>query len=211
MSGATTAASRSLRHHQLVAPCDSPEVLKRPKGRGKKQFLGRCANFINGELYGRPATVPWAVQFPHELLNRPDLAAQAVEACEKIDPTLATPGVIVHAAISSEPVREVLAGILTPRHPSQLYAAFLEGLLIFIVLWLLRTRVRVPAGIVTGTFFLLYAAGRIFGELFREPDAGIAFTLGLTRGQFLSVFMILIGLAFMAASIVRNRCKNRPA
>ena len=168
-------------------------------------FFGRCANFINGELYGRPTTVPWAVQFPHELLDprHRDLAAQAVAACEKF--SLDSPGAIVHAAMSSEPVRDALAGILTPRHPSQLYAALLEGLLLFIALWLLRTRTRVPMGVTSGAFFLLYAAGRIFGEQFREPDAYVAFTLGLTRGQFLSTFMILIGIALIGIAYWRRR------
>lgn len=116
-------------------------------------FLVRCANFINGELYGKPADVPWAVVFP-------------------ADPEL------------------------LPRHPSQLYEAGLEGLVLFGALWVLRTRVRVPRGVITGTFFILYALLRIVGEVFREPDP--AWAVGtLSAGQFLSLFLFLIGGAFL--------------
>ena len=174
-------------------------------------FLGRCANFINGELFGRIAQVPWAMQFPNELLQNPALAERAVDACATIDPALTHPDAIVQAAQTSEPVRAALAGILNPRYPSQLIEAGLEGLLLFVLLWLLRTRLRVLEGVTTGAFFLLYALFRIFGEQFREPDAGIPFTLGLTRGQFLSLFMILFGAWLIANAFRRNRPAPRPA
>lgn len=116
-------------------------------------FLVRCANFINGELYGRPTDVPWAFLFP-------------------LDPDL------------------------VPRHPSQLYEAGLEGVVLFTALWFLRTRVRVPRGIITGAFFILYAALRIIGEMFREPDP--AWAVGqFSAGQFLSLFLFVIGGAFL--------------
>ena len=114
-------------------------------------FLVRCANFINGELYGHPTDVPWAVIFPP-------------------DPE--------------------------PRHPSQLYEAALEGVVLFVVLWVLRTRVRVPRGVITGVFFVLYALLRIIGEVFRVPDP--AWAVGrMSPGQFLSLFMFVIGAAFI--------------
>ena len=175
-------------------------------------FFGRCANFINGELFGRIAQVPWAMQFPHELYQSPTLADQAVMECmAKIDPRLNAPEAIVAAAQTSEPVREVLSHILNPRHPSQLYEAGLEGLALFTALFLLRTRVQLPEGVVTGAFFILYASFRIFGEQFREPDAGIAFTLGLTRGQFLSLFMLLIGATFVIVAAKRNKPAPHPS
>jgi len=122
-------------------------------------FLVRIANFINGELYGRPAMVPWAVIFPP-------------------DPT--------------------------PRHPSQLYEAVLEGVVLFSALWILRTRVRLPRGVLTGVFFVGYALLRIVGEIFREPDP--AWAVGsFSAGQFLSLFMILIGAAFIAWGIKTNQ------
>jgi len=174
-------------------------------------FFGRCANFVNGELFGRIAHVPWAVQFPKEIFDSQELAERAVEACEKINPALTSPEAIVQAAQSSAPVRAALAEILNPRYPSQLIEAGLEGLLLFALLWLLRTRTKVVEGVTTGAFFVLYAAFRIFGEQFREPDAGVEFTLGLTRGQFLSLFMILFGAWLIWNSVRRNKPSLRPA
>jgi len=175
-------------------------------------FFGRLANFVNGELYGRATQVSWAMQFPKELQENPALAQKAILACvTKVDPRLTSPEAIIAATEQSEPVRLVLAGILTPRHPSQLYQAALEGVVLFVALWVLRTRFRLREGVVTGAFFLLYAVLRIIGEQFREPDVGIAFTLGLTRGQFLSVFMIGIGVAFIAWGVRRGRPSPHPA
>jgi phosphatidylglycerol:prolipoprotein diacylglycerol transferase len=115
-------------------------------------FCGRIANFINGELWGKPTTLPWAVIFPDDPL---------------------------------------------PRHPSQIYEALLEGVLLFVVMWTLRTRIRVPRGVLTGVFFALYAVLRIVGEIFREPDA--AWALGpLSAGQALSLGLIVMGVAFVA-------------
>lgn len=92
----------------------------------------------------------------------------------------------------------MLAQFLTPRHPSQIYEALLEGLLLFAVLWLLRTRVRLPNGVITGIFFIGYAVTRSVAELFRFPDAGyVGF---LTKGQFLSIFLVLIGAAFLVGA-----------
>ncbi len=116
-------------------------------------FLGRLANFINGELYGRVTDVPWAMVFPH--------------------------------------------GGPWPRHPSQLYEAVLEGLLLFIILNLLFhfTRIRLRPGALTGLFLLGYGLGRSIVELVREPDA--ALVAGLTMGQLLSLPAILFGLYFV--------------
>src|ERR1700739_1752672 len=91
-------------------------------------FFGRCANFINGELYGRATDVSWAMQFPKELNEKVGETARALTACRAIDPSLASSDAIV-AAVGHEPqVKGVLRGILTPRHPSQLYEAFFEGI-----------------------------------------------------------------------------------
>ncbi|MBV9488404.1 MAG: prolipoprotein diacylglyceryl transferase [Verrucomicrobia bacterium] len=158
-------------------------------------FCGRIANFINGELYGRPTTVPWAMQFPAELLDHPEEAAEAVRQCHTLDPNLNSAEAIIQAARTSEPVRAELARVLTPRHPSQLYEALLEGVFLFALLITVRLKVRKPDGVVTGLFFIAYALVRIFGEFFREPDAPLVGTL--SRGQFLSLFMILVGAAFL--------------
>ncbi|MEQ1860980.1 MAG: prolipoprotein diacylglyceryl transferase [Chthoniobacteraceae bacterium] len=146
-------------------------------------FVVRCANFINGELWGKPAgepgsapSVAWAVAFPQELEDRmPSLDA------------------IRHDAAT----RAALLDTLPPRHPSQLYEALLEGVCLFTVLWLLRTRARLPRGVITGIFFILYAALRIVGETFREPDPAWSW-LGLSAGQTLSLWMVIVGAGFIA-------------
>ncbi|MDD5200308.1 MAG: prolipoprotein diacylglyceryl transferase [Terrimicrobiaceae bacterium] len=164
-------------------------------------LFGRVANFINGELYGRAATVPWAIQFPKELYTAPAEADAALRAASAIDPNWTTISQVEQAARVSPALREALAGILTPRHPSQLYEAALEGALLFCLLWLLRTRVRLPNGVLTGVFFIAYAGVRIIGELFREPDAPL--TGPFTRGQFLSLFLVLIGAACLVFAWLR--------
>ncbi len=119
-------------------------------------LFGRIANFINGELWGKPATVPWAVIF----LNT--------------------------------------GGGPEPRHPSQLYEAALEGaLLLAWVQWRFwRTDViRRQPGRLGGEFLVGYALVRMFGELFREPDASLI--LGLSRGTFYSVFVLVAGVALV--------------
>ena len=130
-------------------------------------FLGRLANFINGELWGRPTDVAWAMVFP--------------------------------------------GGGPLPRHPSQLYEAALEGLVLFVMLAIV---VRLGAlrrpGLVIGTFAVGYALTRSFCELFREPDAQLGFLWGgLTMGMILSVPLLLAGLSFMA--VARQREPLRPS
>lgn len=127
-------------------------------------FLGRVANFINAELYGRPTEVAWAVVFP--------------------------------------------GGGPLPRHPSQLYEAALEGLVLFVVLYLLWRAewVRRRYGILSGAFLVGYAMARIFVEIFREPDEHIGYlAFGTTMGQWLSVPMLLLGLFLIARGWVRGR------
>jgi phosphatidylglycerol---prolipoprotein diacylglyceryl transferase len=164
-------------------------------------FFGRCANFINGELYGRITTVPWAIQFPKELLDHPTEANRAIASCSQIDPSLTTPEAIVAAVHRQPQVVATLRSILPSRHPSQLYEAFFEGIVLFAILWFVRTRTRQPNGMLMGLFFICYAIFRIVIEYFREPDATL---IGhFTRGQFFSFFLIAIGLGFMVAAKTR--------
>jgi phosphatidylglycerol:prolipoprotein diacylglycerol transferase len=165
-------------------------------------FFGRLANFINGELYGRIATgVPWAVKFPlslaEESAETQDLAWQA---CVRVDPQLANASsleTLIAAARQNPKLSETLGEFLPARHPSQIYEALLEGALLFTILWVVRLRFpKAPAGLITGMFFALYAVFRILGEQFREPDA--AMVGFLTKGQFLSFFMLLFAAAFFA-------------
>jgi phosphatidylglycerol---prolipoprotein diacylglyceryl transferase len=130
-------------------------------------MLGRIANFINGELYGRPveSDVAWAMVFP--------------------------------------------GGGDVARHPSQLYQAGLEGLLLGVVLialfWLTRARYR--PGLLVGLFTVGMGVGRFVNEFFREPDAHLAYVVaetGLSRGQWLSLPMIAVGLAVMVYAIAKK-------
>lgn len=164
--------------------------------------LGRLANFINGELYGRVSNLPWAMQFPKELYEAPDETVQQVlRESSAINPQWTTIEDVVENVRNSPALRDVLAGALSPRHPSQLYEAVLEGVLLFAVLWILRTRFRLRNGVLTGAFFVGYAILRMIAEFFREPDAPL--TGPLTRGQFLSVFLIAIGLGFFISAWLR--------
>jgi len=142
------------------------------------------------------------MQFPKELLDHPQEAERAVAACARIDPSLITPDAIIGSVHSQSEVATELRSILSARHPSQLYEAFFEGIVLFLILWFVRTRTRQPNGVLTGLFFIWYAIFRIIIENFREPDAEL---IGpFTRGQFFSFFLIAIGVAFIAAA------KRRP-
>src|SRR5207253_8667045 len=118
-----------------------------------------------------------------------------------IDPSLTSPDAIVAAVRHNPQVKEALRTILAPRHPSQLYEAFFEGIVLFAILWFVRTRTRQPNGMLTGLFFICYAIFRIVIEYFREPDATL---IGpFTRGQFFSFFLIVIGASFIVAAKMR--------
>ena len=167
-------------------------------------FFGRCANFINGELYGRVTTAFWAVQFPKEIhAYDPERLGPLLEKTSRLDPSFCTPDAVVEGVSLSMPLRELLAAEIAPRYPSQLVEAVLEGGVLFALLWILRTRVRLPDGALCGVFFIAYAVLRVIGECFREPDAPM--TAGLTRGQFLSLFMILAGFLFLLSSRMNPR------
>jgi phosphatidylglycerol---prolipoprotein diacylglyceryl transferase len=164
--------------------------------------LGRLANFINGELYGRVSNVPWAVQFPKELYEAPqEKAQQVLTEASAIDPYWTSIEAVIENVRHSPQLREVLAGALSPRHPSQLYEAALEGIVLFAILWILRTRLSLRNGVLTGVFFVGYAILRMIAELFREPDAPL--TGPFTRGQFLSLFLVAIGVGFFISAAVR--------
>ena len=148
--------------------------------------FGRLANFINGELWGRITTVRWAVIFPEEA-GRP--AGEAIPA---------------------EEIRNLLAsGQLHPRHPSQLYEAFGEGLLLFLVLWLLRnSRWSQRPGLLSAVFLGGYAVARVIIEQFREPDPGYALFFGwMTKGQLFSLAMF--AGAIVVLLVTRKRADAR--
>jgi phosphatidylglycerol:prolipoprotein diacylglycerol transferase len=145
--------------------------------------LGRCANFVNGELWGRPAPLWWpgTVVFPGATPVEPpsletyEMLRQTV--CAGLDPSQCV-----------------------PRYPSQLYEALLEGAVLFVLMFVLSRRagLRSRFGLLTGIFLAGYAIARIIGECFREPDSFRGFlTFGTTTGQLLSIPMLLVGLWLM--------------
>jgi phosphatidylglycerol:prolipoprotein diacylglycerol transferase len=154
-------------------------------------FLVRIANFINGELYGREANMAWAVQFPTELKESPALLESTPYAALPVDTVLEQLRAGTGPDLAG--LETALRNVLPPRHPSQIYEALLEGALLFAILWTLRTRLRLPTGVVTGAFFVCYALLRILGEQFRQPED---FNFGLPRGVFLSLFLIVLGVVF---------------
>ena len=130
-------------------------------------FLGRLANFVNAELWGRQSNLPWAIVFPNA------------------------------------------GGV--PRHPSQLYEAILEGIVLFLVLWLMfwKTKARWQRGKLVGAFILVYGISRFLVELVRQPDAGLEhLAWGLSMGQTLSLPMILGGLYLILTA--RQRSERSP-
>jgi phosphatidylglycerol:prolipoprotein diacylglycerol transferase len=155
--------------------------------------------------------VSWAVKFPQSLTEEPaEVQGAAWQACTVVEPQLAAANSLeqlIAAARGNPKLSETLGGFLEPRHPSQIYEALLEGVLLFSILWFVRTRFpKAPDGLLTGLFFGLYAVFRIFGEQFREPDA--AMVGALTKGQFFSLFMFLFAAVFLFHAW---RGRNAPA
>ncbi|MBX3019065.1 MAG: prolipoprotein diacylglyceryl transferase [Bdellovibrionaceae bacterium] len=186
-------------------------------------IFGRIANFINGELVGReaPADFPLAVRFPTDIYLWPaqepgrleglaavvekipgqsrdhylDLVAQQAAnpgARSQLNQVLMT--IVDQIQHGNAAAKEAIAPLLTYRHPSQLYAALGEGVVVFLVLMAVWYKPR-KAGIVGASFLIIYGIVRIVQEQFRMPDAHLGFqALGMTRGQWLSVGMTLIGV-----------------
>ena len=174
-------------------------------------FFGRIANFINGELFGRVTNVSWAVKFPTELLHE-DFVKQGGTPISLPPGAIHSPDIITHFETSGEEGKAALEEILHPRHPSQLYEALGEGLLLSGLLLFIRIRYpRLPHGIITGLFFILYAIARISLEFVRQPDSGSDGIMGLTRGQFFSLFMILVGVGFILHGWMRGPTKLQKA
>lgn len=161
-------------------------------------FFGRVANFINGELLGRPCdpALPWAVKFPQELHGWSDGQLQQLDAAlvQAGVPPMSIAQIIAAVQAGNREVIDVLEPMLTPLHPSQLYAAAGEGLVVFAVLMWTWRRPRKPL-LVGSLFCISYACMRILDEMFRQPDEHLGFqALGLTRGQWLSVGLFMVGL-----------------
>lgn len=170
MGLAVAAAIMSRRlHAPLLALTDGLAAVA-PIGLG----LGRLANFINGELWGRVTTVPWAMIFPQE-------AGYAPGETVSVDTIVALQA----------------QGYLLPRHPSQLYQATLEGALLLVVLLLAyrSSWARAASGRISGLFLGLYAVVRFASEFLREPE--IVHFGWLTQGQLLSLLLLLPGSLYL--------------
>lgn len=151
-------------------------------------FFVRCANFINAELYGRiaPASVPWAMRFPTDPLAR------------ALAPDLARGGSLhwheAYVRMQESGAWAQLAPSIPLRHPSQLYEALLEGVVVAIVLWTAYAMRRntLRPGALAALFLLLYGVSRFLVEFTRQPDAQLGFVVGpLSMGQLLSIAVAL--------------------
>jgi phosphatidylglycerol:prolipoprotein diacylglycerol transferase len=192
-------------------------------------MFGRLANFVNGELLGKIVAPPgvegpwWSVQFPQELRgwvdrgvntgHAPDLSPAQQGALDALVESAARPGdsyagaidrIAEHASRHAAQLKPLLAS----RHPSQLYQAAAEGLVLGAVLWLVFARPRQP-GVIGSVFLLAYGALRIGTELWRLPDPQFLAhdagrPMGLSRGQWLSAGMVAAGVAALVVCMRRN-------
>lgn len=186
-------------------------------------FFGRMANFINGELYGRivPAGSSQGMKFPAELYENGALCFQALQkiydecpshVLESLQQSGPLPQYADYNAATwmidrvrdTPAIKEIVGSVLPERYPSQLYEGLAEGLILFAALWLVRMKFpQALTGTFCALFCLLYAIGRIIVENFREPDAAI--WLGMTRGQFLSIFLIFMGIGFIVYALKHKK------
>ena len=187
-------------------------------------FLGRLANFVNGELLGKVVSGPgepapaWGVRFPQEIIDpshAPPLTADQALDLDRllvaVAPTAETfdqayARVLDRVRAGDADVIARLEPLLSARHPSQLYQAVAEGLMVGAVVWWVFRRPRRP-GVVTAWFLMAYGALRIVTEFFRLPDGHFGGTglfdltaarpLGLSRGQWLSAAMVVVGVGLL--------------
>ena len=157
--------------------------------------FGRIGNFLNGELYGRITTMPWGMIFP---------GAQRF--------SVSIPWVKDFAEQAGLTIAENARLINLPRHPSQLYEAFFEGIFLFLIMWFLRKK-KPFDGFMAGIFLIGYGTFRFIIEYFREPDADIGYVISVTdastyindsllnisMGQVLCFLMIVAGIGLILA------------
>lgn len=187
--------------------------------------FGRIANFINGELYGRvcEASSALAMKFPLSFYELPRLTRD--RAYIALEQAMQTPfpnlflrdeqgnflegeeAMLCRMCRENETFRNTLGEYLQPRYPSQLFEAFGEGLIIFVVLLVVRLRWKnAPAGLFAGLFGVLYAFARIVCECFKEPDDAV--WCGITKGQWLSLGILIAGVAFLVHAFKHKKTGN---
>jgi phosphatidylglycerol:prolipoprotein diacylglycerol transferase len=167
--------------------------------------FGRLGNFLNGELYGRITTAPWGIVFP---------------GAQKF--SISIPWVKQIAEETGIVLAEGVKLVNLPRHPSQLYEALFEGVILFLILWFLRKQ-KPFHGFLTAIYTIGYGVFRFFIEYFREPDADIGYRiisepnsptyfntswLNLSTGQVLCLLMITGGLTLLLVLGIKNK-KNK--
>ncbi len=162
--------------------------------------FGRLGNFLNGELFGRITTMPWGMVFPDAQRFSASIpwVKEFAEAC----------GIAASSTL-----------INLPRHPSQLYEAFFEGIVLFCLLWFLRKK-KPFDGFLTGMYLIGYGIARFVIEYFRQPDLELGYRLGpakdapvymnvslanLSTGQGLCILMIFAGLLIILFQGIRSR------
>lgn len=168
--------------------------------------FGRLGNFMNGELYGRITTVPWGIVFP-----RAERFSYSIDWVQDF------------AAACGMTVAEGTKLVNLPRHPSQLYEALFEGLLLWTVLWTLRKH-KPFDGFLAGCYTIGYGLVRFVIEYFREPDADLGYRisrdgsdaiyintslLNISTGQILCFLMILGGIGIITTLAILNRKKAK--
>ncbi len=167
--------------------------------------FGRIGNFMNGELFGRITTMPWGIVFPH--------AERIPASLDWVKPFVESIGMTLYEGQRS---------VNLPRHPSQLYEAFFEGIFLFIILWNLRKR-KPFDGFIGCCYAIGYGLVRFVIEYFREPDSDLGFRLSkdgsqvlytntsllnISTGQIFCFIMIALGTAMMIFLAVRNKKKS---
>jgi len=174
--------------------------------------LGRVANFINGELWGRalPASMRedppwWSIKYPEEILGSQFDTSRLAPLEALVTPSDSLAEAIVQAAQSGRVVvLERLAPLLTPHWPSQVFQAITDGILLSLLLCMVWLRPRSP-GVVASWFLIGYGGLRFMTEQFREPDHGV-FRLGeLTLPMLLSLSMVAVGAILLILIVRRNQ------
>ncbi|MBX3473766.1 MAG: prolipoprotein diacylglyceryl transferase [Planctomycetes bacterium] len=196
--------------------------------------LGRVANFLAGDLWGRETSLPWGTRFPmrgplfrqvvanskgetfvvvQQEVGKETFAHlqrwpadQGIEILRDTQPWFAP--VNSHDSGVYELVHQV---VTTPRHPSQLYQAVTEGIVLLVIMLVVRHRTKL-IGVQSGAFLLAYGLLRLGSEFFRQPEPGLGYLLGLTRGQLLSLSMAVAGVVVLAwAWRKKARIEDLPA
>jgi len=178
--------------------------------------LGRIANFLSGDLWGRESSLPWATRFPMRgplfqsvvangkgetfVVVRDELPKGVANHLEKwpadqgIEILRDTPHQAMPLGAHDSKVYEIVQQVVTtPRHPSQLYQAVTEGIVLLVILLIVRRKTKL-VGVQSGVFLLAYGLLRLGSEFFRQPEPGLGYLLGLTRGQMLSLSMAVAGV-----------------